>query len=109
MPHLRFRALSAQNVQTLSVSLPKVLAPAMETSEDNFTFEVISTEFFTNGKSDKSYPFVEVHWFARSQEIKTSSAKIITEQVKALTAAADVVVVFIPLAKVDYFENGQSF
>ncbi len=109
MPHLRFRALDSKHVQKLSETLPEVLAKTMETSADNFTFEAVPTQFFTNGKMDNSYPFVEVHWFERSQKIKQESAQIITDQIKALTKATDVVVVYCALAKSDYFENSQSF
>lgn len=109
MPHLRFRALEPGHVQALSQSLPKPLSQVMETTPDNFSFELISTQYFQDGQKITSYPFVEVLWFARSKEIQKASAKLITEQVKALTHAQDIAVIFIPLEKHDYFENGNSF
>ncbi len=109
MPHIRLKCISEKNVKALSKTLPKELAKAMDTSEDNFSFELIPNTFYTNGKSIKSYPFIEVHWFERSQETKIRSTRIITNQTKALTKAKDIVVVYIPIEKSDYFENGKNF
>jgi hypothetical protein len=112
MPHIRFRAVKEDHVEKLSALLCKDLAKAMETSEDNFTFELVATQFFAQGKKVESYPFVEVLWFARSQEIQNLSAKIITEKVKAIEALAayeDVIVVFQALPKTSYYENGEHF
>ncbi|MES2769099.1 MAG: DUF1904 family protein [Bdellovibrionota bacterium] len=109
MPHIRLKCISEKNVKSLSKTLPKELARAMDTSEDNFSFELVPNTFYTNGKSTKSYPFIEVHWFERSQDIKVKSTKIITDQIKALTKAKDIVVVYIPIEKSDYFENEKNF
>lgn len=109
MPHLRFRALEPTQVQALSKSLPAPLARAMETTTDNFSFELINTQYFQDGQKTTSYPFVEVLWFARNINAQTLSAEIITAQVRAQTGAVDIAVVFIPLEKQDYFENGKSF
>ncbi len=109
MPHIRFRSLSDTQVAMLSKALPKELATAMETSEDNFTFELISTQYFSDGKASPSYPFTEVYWFERSQEIKERSAKIITSKIHEMTQSQDIAVIFVPIQKSDYFENGKSF
>ncbi|MEK2644500.1 DUF1904 domain-containing protein [Bdellovibrio sp. BCCA] len=109
MPHIRMRAVKKDHVRQLSQNLAPELAQVMSTAEDNFTFECIATEFFFQGQATVSYPFVEVLWFARSQEVQDSSARIITDKVKALTGAEDVVVVFQVLEKSSYYENGQHF
>lgn len=109
MPHIRFKCISENNCKKLSKTLPPLLAKSMETGEDNFSFENLPHTFFANGKTTKSYPFVEVHWFERSQDIKARSAKIITDLVRSLTKAEDIVVVYVPIEKNDYFENGKSF
>lgn len=109
MPHLRFRAVEPTHVQALSQSLPAPLAQAMDTTSDNFSFELISTQYFQEGKAVSSYPFVEVLWFARDSNAQALSAEIITAQVRAQTGAQDIAVIFIPLEKQDYFENGKSF
>lgn len=109
MPHLRFRAVNSEVVQTLSSTLPQELSQAMNTDADNFTFESVATDFFSNGQATSSYPFVEVLWFERTQEVQNLSATVITDHVKKLTAAQDVVVVFIALNKKAYYENGKHF
>ncbi|UXR63731.1 DUF1904 domain-containing protein [Bdellovibrio bacteriovorus] len=109
MPHVRFRAVNKEQVQKLSQTLPAELAPAMNTSPDNFTFELVATHFFSAGTTTESYPFIEVLWFARSQEIQNECAGIITRQLKQLGSYEDVVVVFQVLAKEAYYENGSHF
>ena len=109
MPHIRIKSLSEKHMKTISQTFPKDLAKIMETSEDNFSFELISTQYFLNGKSAKSYPYIEIHWFERSQDCKEKSAKFITDQIRNLTKEDDIAVVFIPIKKSDYFENGKSF
>lgn len=109
MPHLRFREIDESIVSQLSLELPPLLAPVMTTSEDNFTFEKIETVFYSFGRQQKSYPFVEVLWFQRSQEVQNETANIISQKVQMLTGQADVVVVFIPIPKNSYYENGNHF
>lgn len=109
MPHIRIRALEKKHVQNLSQSLVKDLAKTIGTAEDNFTFEWISSEFFFDGQATPAYPFMEVLWFARSQDIQDQTARLITSQVKAETQAVDVVVVFQVLDKSSYYENGEHF
>lgn len=109
MPHIRFRALKEDQVRQLSTDLCPALASVIQTSEDNFSFELVGTQFFTQGKLVESYPLVEVLWFARTQEIQDQCARLITEKVKAMTNAEDVVVVFSVLEKSAYYENGKHF
>ncbi len=109
MPHIRVRGMSEEHVAHLSQSLPQDLAPAMETSEDNFSIEWIASQYFSKGQRGGAYPFVEVLWFQRSQEIQDKSAKIITDKIKQLSPQDDIAVVFVPLAKNSYYENGEHF
>jgi len=109
MPHIRFKSVPDKHMKSLSKSLPKPLAKAMETTEDNFSFELIENQYYANGKKVKSYPYVEVHWFERSQDCKNKSAKLITDQIRKLTKAEDIAVIFIPIEKSNYFENAKSF
>lgn len=108
MPHLRFRSVKVETVQKISQQSSE-LASLIQTSADNFTFELISTQFFETGKSANSYPFVEVLWFSRSQELKQKTADFLTEKIKTFEEASDVCVVFNEIKKENYFENGKSF
>ncbi len=109
MPHIRVRAVENKKIAELSKNLIPDLAKTIQTDVDNFTVESISTQFFVDGKEVSSYPFVEVLWFPRSQEIQDAAAKLITDQVRALTQAQDVIVIFTVLEKTAYYENGKHF
>ncbi|UOF02918.1 DUF1904 domain-containing protein [Bdellovibrio reynosensis] len=93
----------------LSSTMVKDLAAIINTSEDNFTFEVVSSQFFSEGQETASYPFVEVLWFARTQEVQNSCASYICDKVRELTKQPDVVVIFVELNKTAYYENGKHF
>lgn len=103
MPHIRMRALSQEQAQKLSTTLVKGLSDLTKSPIDNFTLELVSTQYFTD-----SYPFVEVLWFSRPQEMQDQCAKFITEQIKAIDSR-DVTVVFQILTATAYYENGKHF
>lgn len=110
MPHIRIRGMTLEQTQQLSQGLNEALADIIKTSADNFTVECISSQYVHNGTLSQGYPFIEILWFARSQEIKNQCATLITNRVKQLMGpTTDVAVVFIPLDKSDYFENGTHF
>lgn len=109
MPHVRMRSIKESDAAILSDSMVKDLAAIIQTSEDNFTFELVATKFFNKGTEVTSYPFIEVLWFERPQAIQDQCAKFITDKVKDLTRENDVVVVFLTLDKKSYYENGQHF
>lgn len=109
MPHIRMRALEENQVAKLSSLLCKELATTANTSEDHFTFELVKTTFFFDGKAVKSFPFVEVLWFDRPQTVQDTCAKIITSHVKEVAGSEDVIVVFSKLTKDSYYENGEHF
>ena len=109
MPHIRMRAVTTEQAAALSSTLAQDLAQIIQTPVDNFTFELVETQFFENGAPSKAYPFIEVLWFARSQNVQDASARLITDKVKALIPEDDVVVVFTILKASAYYENGNHF
>lgn len=110
MPHLRFRAVEPQTVQTLSKSLIDELEPHMACPREDFTFEYIYTTFFHEEEVSSAYPFVEVLWFDRGQETKDAVAKIITHQVRGIIGEdVDVAVIFTALEASSYYDNGQHY
>ena len=108
MPHLRMRAIKSEHVQALSETLLPELAQAINTDEENFTFERIETQFFVKGTATSSYPMIEVLWFPRPQEVQDKVATLITNKVKSLIND-DVIVIFTKLEKESYYENGKHF
>lgn len=108
MPHIRLRAVPVEVVKKVSQTAGE-LAVAANTSVDNFTFELVNTQFFVEGAATDSYPFVEVLLFPRPVDVKQKMADIITHTIKANGAFEDVIVLFQELNKEFYFENGKHF
>lgn len=110
MPHLRFRAVEPQTVQTLSKSLIDSLQPLMDCPREDFTFEYIYTTFYHEGEVSSAYPFVEVLWFDRGQETQNAVATTITAQVRGIIGEdVDVAVIFSALNAKGYYDNGEHY
>lgn len=110
MPHLRFRAVEPQTVQTLSQSLIEALQPHMDCPAEDFTFEYIYSTFFHQGEVNSAYPFVEVLWFDRGQDTQDAVARIITAQVRGIIGEdVDVAVIFSALNAQGYYDNGEHY
>ncbi|KOO04025.1 DUF1904 domain-containing protein [Vibrio nereis] len=110
MPHLRFRAVEPQIVQSLSKSLIDELQPHMDCPREDFTFEYIYTTFYYEGEVSPAYPFVEVLWFDRGQETQDAVASIITQQVRGMFGEdVDVAVIFTALNATGYYDNGEHY
>lgn len=109
MPHIRVRGMSPAQVQTLSQDLVEGLAAIVNTSPDNFTIEHVPTQFYAHGHPEAGYPIMEVWWFERPADIKQKTAEHLTASVRRIMPQSDVVVIFHPLGKADYFENGRHF
>ncbi|USD33104.1 MULTISPECIES: DUF1904 domain-containing protein [Vibrio] len=110
MPHLRFRAVEPQTVQTLSKSLIDELQPHMDCPREDFTFEYIYTTFYHEGEVSQAYPFVEVLWFDRGQQTQDAVAAIITQQVRGMIGEdVDVAVIFTALDAKSYYDNGEHY
>lgn len=109
MPHLIFKALPSEQVSQLSKSLPQALATVMQTSTDNFYFELLPTTAFSMGDVISMDPLVQIIWFDRGQEVQDKAAKIITSEIRKITSANDVTVIFQTVSQKNYYENGQHF
>lgn len=112
MPHIRIRAMTDSDVNSLSRVLPKELSQIMNTPEENFTVEKINSTFYRDGvivPDGMGDPMVEVHWFDRGAEMKSVTAKKITELVRRHSKSEYIAIVFFDLPKTDYFENGEHF
>lgn len=109
MPHIRFRGMEKQEIKDISIDITRKLAAVIECPEDWFTLEYISTDFIFGGEDSKGYPFVEVLWFDRGQEVKDRAAKIITEAVRKSRRKDDICVIFTNLDGKNYYENGTHF
>lgn len=111
MPHLRFRAIDTQHVQTISTQLVDALQPLMNCPREDFTIEHIPSTFVFDGKVSQAYPFVEVFWFDRGQEVQDAVAVHLTALVRQAMANEnqDVAVIFTALTPGAYYDNGEHY
>lgn len=110
MPHFRFRAVEPQTVQALSKPLTDELQPLIDSPREDFTFEYIYTTFFSEGEVSTAYPFVEVLWFDRGQQVQDKVAEAITQQVRGIVGEdIDVAVIFTVLSPKAYYDNGEHY
>lgn len=84
MPHLLFRGLEAEKLQQISRPLVDVLAKVCSCGRDNFTLECMNTTGVWEGEQVPSFPFVEVSWFERGDEVRDRFAEAVDRLVKTL-------------------------
>ena len=108
MPHLFIRGITVEQVKTISTPLVQELADLCACGTDNFTLEVVHSTFVFDGKEVPGYPFIEVKWFERGQEIRDAFATMVTKQVQSL-GIPEVEVAFSTFKESDYYFNGKSF
>ncbi|MDR7002410.1 DUF1904 family protein [Neobacillus niacini] len=108
MPHLFIRGITVEQVKTISKPLVQELADLCACGTDNFTLEIVQSTFVFDGNEVPGYPFIEVKWFERGQEIRDAFANIVTKQVQSL-GIPEVEVAFSTFKESDYYFNGKSF
>lgn len=108
MPHLRIRGMKSHEIKDISKEMVDELQNIIGCPRDYFTLEYIPSIFILDGEESEGYPFVEVLWFDRGQEVQDKVAKAITDRIKKLEYE-DVCVIFFNLAKDKYYENGEHF
>ena len=114
MPHIRISGMERQQVMHMSETLVDQLAEVVGCPRDHFTIELLPTEFIFDDKMDANrYPFIDVQWFERGQQIQDKVAEIITKtvrnQLKAEEKELDICIRFFPLDPFKYYENGRHF
>jgi Domain of unknown function (DUF1904) len=108
MPHLVIRGITIDQVKTISTPLVQELAELCTCGTDNFTLEVLQSTFVFDQKEVPGYPFIEVKWFERGQDIRDQFAQIVTKQVLSL-GIPEVEVAFTVFSESSYYANGKSF
>ena len=108
MPILRFHAVDATSICKQSEKLVCELAKTLDCTSDLITLEVIDSSSITNGQVTHGYPVIEVLWFDRGQAIQDAAAKCITKYVMAM-GHPESDIIFTPLIKSNYYENGEHF
>jgi len=108
MPQIKIRGIDVEKISTISTSMIDQLEEIIDCPRDYFTIECISSTFIKNGKVDEGYPFIEVVWFDRGQQIQDNVAKSITNLIHNL-GYKNVDVFFTVLKENFYYENGYHF
>ena len=110
MPHLRFRAVSVDTLQQISTPLLADLCALTGGKPEFVTLECVDSIRVRDGQIETGFPFVELVWFERPQEVQDAAAALITRHLKAvLGEQAYVVVQVLPIVKSHYYSDGQHY
>lgn len=110
MPHLRFRGIDQEPIRTISHALLDQMEAIIKAPRDWFSLEVIHSTFLFDGAEKSPGPIVELLWFDRGMAVQDQVATAITDLLKPHTPAGqDITIIFVPLAKNNYYENGQHY
>lgn len=107
MPQIMFRGVSVDQVKQMSQPLVEELANICSCGTDNFTLEIPQSTYISNGTEIAMYPFIEVKWFERGQEIRDLVAGAITKHVMDL-GLEEVEVAFLTYKEEAYYIDGES-
>lgn len=108
MPILKLKSIEAQKACAVSKALINELQELLQCPRDYFTIEIIQSKFIADGEFVQGPAMVEVSWFDRGQEVQDTAAKIITKHINS-AGYKNVDVIFHPLEKSRYYENGEHF
>ncbi len=108
MPQIKIRGVELKDVCSLSDNLINDLEKIINCPRNYFTIEYIPSTFIMNGNVTAGYPFVEVTWFDRGQDVQDKAASAITNHIRG-AGYNDVDVIFIAIKQNDYYENGEHF
>lgn len=108
MPQLKIRGIKAEEICSISKELVDELVEIVDCPRDYFTIECIETTSVFDGKIVRTYPFIEVAWFDRGQQIQDMVAKTLTKYVNRL-GIQDLDIAFTIFQGNRYYENGEHF
>ncbi|RKD22374.1 protein of unknown function [Caminicella sporogenes DSM 14501] len=108
MPQLKIRGIEAEKIKRISKELIDELTEVVGCPRDYFTIECFNTTSIFDGEIVQTYPFIEVAWFDRGQEVQDKVAKIITKYIHSLNIES-LDIAFTVFNKNSYYENGEHF
>lgn len=107
MPHLLFRGVPAEKLQTVTNPLATELAALCECGTDNFTMACLhTTSVFGSDSGEASFAFIEVGWFERGQQVRNRFAEAVTRYVAQL-GISEIEIVFQAYHQNSYYINGE--
>lgn len=108
MPQIKMRGIEIDPIRKLSKQLIDELAVLTQSPRDDFTLELINSTFVLDGEIVQGYPFVEIAWFDRGQEIQDKAAQTISQLINE-AGYPSVDIMFTILEKSRYYENGEHY
>jgi len=108
MPQIKMRGVQTDTIRKLSKQLIDELAIMTQSPRDDFTLEVIQSTYVLDGETVPGYPFVEIAWFDRGQEVQDQVAQAITRLLNE-AGYPSIDIMFTILAKPCYYENGEHY
>ena len=109
MPQIKVRGINENEICKISENMIDKLVEAVKCPRDYFEIECIKSVAIRNGKIAEAYPFVEVAWFDRGQEVQDTVAKIITDSIRDGLNIKNMDLAFTVFEKEKYYENGEHF
>lgn len=108
MPQFLFRNIEAETVRRLSTEMTDALERILACPRDYITLECLTTTSVRDGAFVAGEAMVQVFWFDRGQTVQDQVARAVNEPLAA-EGYQPLDIVFFPLAKTAYYENGQHF
>lgn len=108
MPRLKITGLEVEKVKKVSKGMIDDLQQIIDCPRDYFILECINSSFVMDGEVVQTYPFIEVAWFDRGQDVQDKAAKAITKHLHE-AGCPNVDVIFTVLEEKKYYENGDHF
>lgn len=108
MPQIKIRGLETELIRKLSKQLIDELELLTQSPRDDFTLEIIHSTFVMDEEVVPGYPFVEIAWFDRGQEIQDQVAQTISRLLNE-AGCLSVDIMFTVLEKHRYYENGEHY
>ncbi len=105
MPHLLIRGVSPDQIRTISEPLIEELAKLFQCPPDHILLECLHTTAIFHGETVPSFPFIEVNWFDRGQEVRDQAAYCIDRHVRSL-GIAELEIAFKIYEANGYYANG---
>ncbi|EAA0009294.1 TPA: DUF1904 domain-containing protein [Clostridioides difficile] len=109
MPQIKIRGINENDICKISEKMINDLVEAVKYPRDYFEIECIKSVAIRNGKIADVYPFVEVAWFDRGQEVQDIVARIITDSIRNNLDVESMDLAFTVFEKEKYYENGEHF
>ena len=108
MPIIKLKEVDVKKALEISTGLIDELEKLIKCPRDYFNLSVDKATYIKDGEIIEGSTMVEVAWFDRGQEIQDETARIITKYIN-LAGYENVDVIFFPLNKSNYYENGNHF